>query len=245
MRAEIVVLLALLGGSLVAGPVLADRLVTRAGATLETDGPWEVRGKLVVWTTTDGELRSMRLSEVDLEASQEATAAAKRPPKSEKGSKAAAPPPRREPVMRLTDADFSRRSPLVETASEEASEEGAEPADQVAVLAWEDASGPDGVVLTGRLANRSSHTVARLRLTVRLLDVDGEVIVERDADLSATSLVPRGLATFRAEFPETLAFAEEEFEIDYVPLLTGSDSALPEEDTGPEEESEEPASQGR
>ncbi len=52
----------------------ADWLVTRAGERVETEGPWEVKGQMVVFTQPGGTLSSLRVSEVDLEASEEATA---------------------------------------------------------------------------------------------------------------------------------------------------------------------------
>ncbi len=52
----------------------ADWLVTRAGERVETQGGWEVKGRMVVFTQPTGTLSSLRLSEVDLDASNEATA---------------------------------------------------------------------------------------------------------------------------------------------------------------------------
>lgn len=66
----------ILGVLLVAGDVGADILVTREGDRIETDGPWKVNGRQVVFTAANGRLSSMRLSQVDLEASEEATALA-------------------------------------------------------------------------------------------------------------------------------------------------------------------------
>ncbi|MEM8960525.1 MAG: hypothetical protein AAGD38_03530 [Acidobacteriota bacterium] len=92
---------------LVASMALADVLVTREGEQLETKGPWEVRGRMVVFTTPTGQLSSMRLDEIDLDASREATDLANRPPE------AASPPPAAaaEAVMVLTDDDVARGVP--------------------------------------------------------------------------------------------------------------------------------------
>ncbi len=54
----------------------ADWLVTRAGERIETEGGWQVKGRMVVFTQLGGTLSSIRLSEVDLDASREATAGA-------------------------------------------------------------------------------------------------------------------------------------------------------------------------
>ncbi len=53
-----------------AGAAGADELVTRDGQVIQTRGPWEVRGKLLVFKLADGTLASLRLDEADLEASE-------------------------------------------------------------------------------------------------------------------------------------------------------------------------------
>jgi glutaredoxin len=103
-------LLVALAGGQVAG---ADWLVLRDGARVETRGEWEVKGKLVVFHNTGGKLASLRLSEVDLEASDAATAeaveAAKRAAARE--AEPEKPPEKREPVLVLTDADVGHVDP--------------------------------------------------------------------------------------------------------------------------------------
>src|SRR3954466_7306493 len=81
--------------------------VTRDGGRVETKGPWQMKGKLVVFTRADdGALASLRASEVDLDASTKATADAK--------VQAAAPPPPVAPQKKLavlTDKDFRKPAP--------------------------------------------------------------------------------------------------------------------------------------
>ena len=72
-----------------ATPAAADWLVTRTGERIEIRGPWQLKSKLVVFTRVDGSLASLRVSEVDLKASERATAEAR----AEKD----APPPAAEP----------------------------------------------------------------------------------------------------------------------------------------------------
>ncbi len=89
---------------LLAPAAAGDWLVTHDGARVETHGPWEVRGRQVLFKLPPaGTLSSMRLDEVDLDASRAATAEANRPPE---------PPPAeeapQEPVLTLTDRDVSR-----------------------------------------------------------------------------------------------------------------------------------------
>ena len=95
------------GGGIGSQPSNGDVLVTADGTSIQTDGPWEVKGRQVVFTSEDGRLSALRLSEVDLEASHAATELQKNPP-------APAPPPadveqpRREPVLVLTNDDIGR-----------------------------------------------------------------------------------------------------------------------------------------
>ena len=101
-------------------PATADWLVLKDGSRVETDGGWSQRGKLLVFTGTDGSLLSLRLDEVDLEASeratQEAVEAASRPPDP--------PAPRKPSVFRLTDADVSHVDDEAESGSADAAGEG-------------------------------------------------------------------------------------------------------------------------
>ena len=79
--------------ALLASPATGDWLVTTDGSRIETDGPWTERGRTVVFES-DGQLMSLRLADVDLEASRALTAeaeAAKRRP-------APPPPPGRAPT---------------------------------------------------------------------------------------------------------------------------------------------------
>ncbi len=86
----------------------ADWLVVRDGGQIETRGAWKVEGRTVVFTDTQGTVRSLQLEDVDLEASEEATEAAKNPPPP-RDEKAAQAEPQKESVMTLTDADVSHR----------------------------------------------------------------------------------------------------------------------------------------
>ncbi|RMH15898.1 MAG: hypothetical protein D6696_19500, partial [Acidobacteria bacterium] len=71
--------LALILAAALAGPTAADYLVTRGGERIETRGPWTVKGRMVIFTDARGTLSSLRLEEVDLAASEEATRAARLP----------------------------------------------------------------------------------------------------------------------------------------------------------------------
>ena len=87
-----------------AAPVAADWLVTQEGDRIETDGPWKVDGRRVVFTLPNGSLSMMRLSEVDLPASEAATADALRPPEPVEAEPEVEERP--EPVLVLTNDDI-------------------------------------------------------------------------------------------------------------------------------------------
>lgn len=80
-------------------PASADILVTKTGEQIETDGPWEVKGRQVVFTSASGVLSAIRLSEIDLEASELAT----NPPPPPPPPPPAPPKPKPKPVMVLTN----------------------------------------------------------------------------------------------------------------------------------------------
>jgi hypothetical protein len=74
-------------------PATAEWLATRDGHRIETDGPWKVKGRIVVYTDAKGTLSSIRLDEIDPEASE---AVSEEPPET----------PAKPPVA---DANGSRR----------------------------------------------------------------------------------------------------------------------------------------
>ena len=103
---------AVLAALLAASPAAADWLVTRghgsaAGARVETRGPWQVKGRLVVFETAAGQLASLRLDDVDLEASREATRRAEEGARPAAAEPAAQAPPERPPRRRITDSDIA------------------------------------------------------------------------------------------------------------------------------------------
>lgn len=99
----------MLAGWLTASTAAADWLVTRDGERIETRGAWEARGRRVVFTSTSGTLSSIRLSEIDLEASREATARAllAEAPAQETPPPPAPPPP----ALVITTEDVGEGTP--------------------------------------------------------------------------------------------------------------------------------------
>ncbi|HEV8577465.1 MAG TPA: FxLYD domain-containing protein [Thermoanaerobaculia bacterium] len=208
--------LGLLIALLVAAPAAADWLVTHAGGRVETKGPWRVKGKLVVFNRTDGTLASLRVSEVDLEASRKATADAQA-----KAAAPAAPEAPKKKLASLTDADFRKQPPASSTASPAETEE--KPAVQsgpVTVSSWRRADdlGGDGVKIEGTLHNNTDDLVVNAGVEVQLFNEAGERVGTAVAVLSSPSLQPKGTVDFRASFPGVFTYAEVKFEPKGLPL---------------------------
>lgn len=54
-------------------PAAADWLVTVDGRRIETQGPWQIKGKAVLFTQTDGRIDQLPRNYIDFEASERAT----------------------------------------------------------------------------------------------------------------------------------------------------------------------------
>jgi hypothetical protein len=212
---------------LAAAPASADWLVTHQGGKVETKGPWKVKGKLVVFTLPDGKLSSLRLTEVDLDASrrttEEAVAAV--------AAALAAPPPERpkpkEAKVILTDKDFQRAAPSPAPPTSEETKEGAaapKGAGEVVVTSWERVQDPGGhVVLTGSIRNDAPNDATGVLVTVLLYDEAGKLLVSGNAVLSSTVLPAGQSGSFRAEFQDVYAFAAAKFEARGMHVLRKTD----------------------
>ncbi|HEV2845203.1 MAG TPA: FxLYD domain-containing protein, partial [Thermoanaerobaculia bacterium] len=152
-----------------AAPAQADWLVTRDGGRVETKGIWKVKGKLVVFTQADGALSSLRLSEVDLEASRKATEDSK-----VKAEKPPAPEPPKKKLAVLTDADFKKATPQGSTAPPKAEEGQAAPPGLVSVSSWKRADQGDGLQIEGTLHNNTEDMVVNAAVEVQLYNEAGD-----------------------------------------------------------------------
>jgi hypothetical protein len=206
--------------ALVTGPLAADWLVLTDGTRMETRGEWEEKGRLVVFTTTDGTLASLRLDSVDLEASRRATELAARPP-------APPEPPPAEPaqaVYVLTDADVTHElSPDVEDADADASTTAGPQAARLVVTDWQDAPLADesGTRITGTLRNVSDDATTRVRLTVLVYDATGDLLATDNATLSSQALMPDQQARYQVEFSGIYTIAAVTFRPSTLPLDVG------------------------
>lgn len=195
-------------------PAAGDWLVTSDGEKIETRGAWEVRSRLVVFTSAEGVLSSMRLSDCDLAASEAATAA----------WEARTPPPRQEPerraaVLVLTDADVGHVRP--DRVPDSAEPEEVAPPAGVVVGEWRATDEQDGVAITGILRNDGSSVAADIKLGAIFRDADGDPIENRFAVLSTSTLRPGQKAQFSVPPFGLFSYSRVEFDIQHFGLLTG------------------------
>ncbi|MEM9554923.1 MAG: hypothetical protein AAGC60_11735 [Acidobacteriota bacterium] len=181
----------------------ADWLVMRDGSRVETKGPWRVEGNKVLFDLPNGTLSVLRASEVDLEASEAASAPQ---PSADDEVRAEAPPaPKPEPVLVLTDKDIPRALPVDEDTGLEAvssSTSTGDIAEPLVVDSWEKTSTRDGfgVEIRGTLSNRSAAVRGGIVLQVEIEDFGGNEH-QAQAFLRLSALEPGGSTTFRAVYP--------------------------------------------
>ncbi len=210
---------------LAASPSAADWLVTHAGGRVETRGTWQVKGKLVVFTQIDGTLASLRLTDVDLEASAKATAAAAVPVAAQ-----AAPEAPRKKLAVVTDDNLvrTRKAPAA-TAEEDGAKDGekkdkkepaSKPKGTVSVGSWTrvERPGGDGIEIQGTLQNNTDKIAANAGVEIQLFNEAGEKIGTATAIVNSPSIQPNGLVGFRATFPGVFSFAQAKFETKGWPL---------------------------
>ncbi len=201
---------------LTAAPASSDWLVFRDGSRVETDGTWEQRGKMVVFTDASGRLMSVRLSDVDLDKSaqvtHEAEIAASQPPP--------APPPPQPSVFSLTDADVSHIDDETFLAAEGAAGEEGESSEEpavadVAVTDWNVDDSPDGEgqIVRGTVVNRGTAAVLSLTAQVTVFDSAGVEIGASGATLGSTSLVPSESTNLVASFPDLFDISAVRFNV--------------------------------
>jgi hypothetical protein len=208
-----------LAAILAAGPALpakADWLVTREGARVETKGAWTVKGKLVVFHTAAGKLSSLRVAEVDLDASRRVTEEAVAA-QAQAAAEPDKPAERKKPVRVITDKDFTQAAPAPAAQPDgepAAPAPGPASGPGVIVETWNQARHPeqDHVLINGTLQNSSSSMAADVKLKVMIFNENGALLASSEAALTAGALPPGEKTTFKAEFPGYFSFATIKFE---------------------------------
>jgi hypothetical protein len=226
-----------LAGALFVPPAGADWLVPLDGDRIETQGPWSIQGKLVIFTSPGGGLSSLRLADIDVDASDHLTAASRA-----NQNRPRAVQPTREATIVLTDNDVGHvddrlrggmedRQEAAEEARAEIRRSAAATEEGVSVTEWEQGfdDNANGVVVTGRVENRSRDIQTEVTLQIFLRLVDGSLAGRGPATLQKQVLNPRASTTFKATFPGVLSFDRPDFEINTIALL-------PREENQPEQE---------
>lgn len=196
---RVLLLAGLVAGVVVTAPAArADWLVTKDGDRIETQGPWEQRGRLVVFTTAKGDLASMRATELDLDASQAATEAALVPVAPPAPEPVAAP----KSVLVITDADVDHVEEATAEGEEEAEEEVS--AQDVVVTSWQQSQPPEGngIAIRGTVRNNGDTVATQVRLMVDVLDREGQSLGNQEAILTSSTLGPAESLSFRVLFPD-------------------------------------------
>lgn len=240
-RRRLVLGLGLVAVLLLAGRAGADWLVLNDGSRVETDGAWSVEGRLVVFRTPGGTLSSLRLAEVDLEATDRANVEANEPPP------VAAPAPPKKAVLVLTEADLPPASPVPAEQEEAGSGEGeagkgagsAQAGAGLEVGSWEQVPTPDGtgIQIYGTLENKTGKLATDLGVRVLLFDAAGNEVGSQEAVIGRRALPPGAKANFNATFPDVFSFAAAKFEPQYRSFETRAlpQPAAAEEETAAEE----------
>jgi hypothetical protein len=195
---------------LTGGVASADLLVTKEGATVETQGAWRVDGRQVIFTLPNGTLSSIRTDEVDLDRSALATARAA------EAASASAPAPAAAPAaatsLRLEESDLATVTEEGEVEIKPA-EPTAEPQAPLQVLSWEQMplEGEDGIQLFGTVRNNGTSHMTQVTVTAVLYGEEGGMLANGDATLNQTTIGPGQSANFRIEFPGLPDFASVRF----------------------------------
>lgn len=209
-----------------AAPGAADWLVLRDGTRIETDGAWKVKSRQVVFTRAGGSLSALRLADVDLEASERATAESREPAAAAEASPA---PARRRSVRVFTDEDIPPAAPPDDAGTDEPEADAAdtddeapedaassEPAEPVVLERWSsrESSDVDGLEIYGSVRNTGEGVAAALNVRVSVADEDGNSLIDTRAFLEHSSLAAGTSGTFRALLPGVYTLlADPTFEI--------------------------------
>ena len=190
-------IVALLLLAMLAAPSFSDVLVMTDGTELVIDGPWRDKGRVIQFTLPNGTLSSVRASEVDLEASVEATRLAKQPPAAVQDE---APKEKPKPIAVWTNDDIPQASPDVL-----AGQTAAVDAQAVQVTNWQAEPGTDANIVTvirGTLQNYGNNIISGLSLSVTVTGsrpTGTNPSLVRQARLDANSLSPGETTTFSVE----------------------------------------------
>jgi hypothetical protein len=187
-------------------------VVTTDGERIETRGPWRIDGRRVLFVAANGSLVSIRVDQVDLEASREASAPERAGEDADTPKKPL--PPRADPPkarLVLTEEDLPpMTNPAPATAEPAAEGAGAAAAGAAAgltVLEWRNAAA-DGEPLQifGTVRNDGPRPNDSVSVVVTVFDEAGNQLASQAAVLQTTSLQANQSTGFRVAFPDVTEF---------------------------------------
>lgn len=222
--------------AMLAGALGADVLVTTDGTVVETSGPWQQRGKMVVFTLDNGQLTALRAEDVDFEATERWRAELE-----ETTATPVAPPPPKATKARivLTDADVAHVEPEFEPVgpadvpsapgdagdASTTADPNADPATQspVRVTAWDQDEPADGRGrrVFGTLRNDGNSYATDISLEVTVYDDDGAVAGTQRATPLTTALRPGESTSFNLQFTEVYVIGATRFRVSSLDLELG------------------------
>ena len=181
-----------------------------------------MQGKRLTFTLKQGGLSSLRATDVDLEASAEATRTAREKPE----PVAIQHPIKKPPVLVLTDADIRHQGDVAPASAGAASAAlAASAASAVEVTDWNRALAENGQSseVTGTVRNNGKDLATSVRVTVRAFDEKGKLAGTVPATVSTSILPPGGTADFTAVFPDLHVIIAVKFDIQFEPVHMADD----------------------
>jgi hypothetical protein len=184
-----------------AGLAGADEIWLKDGRRIVTKKPLVVKGRLALFTTTDGVLLSIPLSEIDQvkTAAEKARAAAATPlptpsvPKPLTPAEAAKQKSGRRAAVVVTDDTIAHGGGDEVGEKKEGDGEG-----RVDIANTSVTRSKDGYAFTGSVINSGGAEVAGVSVTVQLVNKDGKTVSSAFAQLAKDTLAPGEKTTFTA-----------------------------------------------
>ena len=184
-------------------PAAAEVLILRDGGRVVTAGRWTVDGGVVVFTRPDGSLVSIRLKNIDLDASRSNGGEAGLPGMETPSGAPEAPARSRRPVLVLTDRDVPRAtSGVAPTDGRLGGTTSGHRASPVEVESWIEREEAGGMEVVGNLRNRSRAAQRLYGVSVDLRDGDGDMIQSVYVLPKERLLAPGATTAFSARFRE-------------------------------------------
>jgi hypothetical protein len=217
--------------SFAAGPAGGEWLVLRDGSTIETRGPVESKGKLVVFRTAAGTLASLRREQIDADATERAN---RRQAEATAPARAPAAAAARAPVLVLREDDLPKGVAPAAATNQEGGDAAPEPPAPagVQVGTWERVATTDGggTEIVGTLQNGSGRVMEVLAVKVVALDAAGKILATVSTQPARPELPPGESTGFSARLtglpPD--GFSGARFEVQSRPLRDdGADPAEP------------------